>query len=76
MIDTTGFPRLARSLLGRRPPPSRPPIDLEPASVYEVVTRQMVDDLVRELTATRQRVDSLFYLVAAAVLGEILSRIV
>jgi len=36
----------------------------------------MVEDLVREVTATRQRVDSLFYLVVAAVIGEILSRIV
>lgn len=76
MIDTTGIPRLARTILGRRDPPTRPPLDLDPASVYEVVTRQMVDDLTREVTATRQRLDSLFYLVAAAVLGEIISRLV
>jgi len=76
VIDTTRIPRLARVLLGRRPEPPRRPVDLDPASVYEVVTRQMVEDLVREVTATRQRVDSLFYLVVAAVIGEILSRIV
>ncbi len=75
MIDTT-IPRLVRTILGRRDPPAHRPLDLDPASVYEVVTRQMVDDLTREVTATRQRVDSLFYLVVAAVLGEILSRMI
>lgn len=69
--DSASIPRAVR-----RPTQSRQPLDLEPASVYEVVTRQMVDDLIREVTAARQRIDSLFYLVAAAVLGEIITRLI
>lgn len=76
MIDPTTIPRLARSLLARRESPARPPLDLDPLSVYEVVTRQMVDDLTREVVATRQRVDALFTLVLAALLGELLSRMI
>ena len=60
----------------RGPAPPRRRVDLDPEAVHEAVPRQMVEALVREVTATRQRVDSLFYLVVAAVIGEILSRIV
>ena len=52
----------------------QPPLNLEPATTYEVVTRQMVEDLIREITAVRQRVDSLFYLVIAAIAGNVLLR--
>ncbi|MCO5177814.1 MAG: hypothetical protein M9890_12730 [Thermomicrobiales bacterium] len=75
MHDLTGMQRPAREHTGPRDTPSNAALDLQPASVFEVVTRQMVDDLIREVSATRQRVDALFYLVIAAVLGDILSRL-
>lgn len=75
MHDLTDTQHPARSIPGRRDKPPNGGLDLQPASVFEVVTRQMVDDLIREVSATRQRVDALFYLVIAVVLGEILSRL-
>lgn len=63
--------RLAKLVRERR---ARPPLNLDPATTYEVVTRQMVEDIVREVTAVRQRVDSLFYLVIAAIAGNVLLR--
>ena len=63
--------RLAGLIRSHRP---QPPLNLEPATAYEVVTRQMVEDLIREVTAVRQRVDSLFYLVIAAIVGNVLLR--
>jgi hypothetical protein len=53
-----------------------PPVSLDPTSTYEVITRQMVEDLTREVTAIRQRVDSIFYLVIAAIIGNLLMRLV
>ena len=76
MHDLTGVQRPSREIPGQRDTPPSAPLDLQPASVFEVVTRQMVDDLIREVSATRQRIDALFYLVIAVVLGEILSRLV
>ncbi len=75
MHDLTGVQRPPREILGQRDTPPSAPLDLQPSSVFEVITRQMVDDLIREVSATRQRVDALFYLVVAVVLGEILSRL-
>lgn len=65
--------RLARRIRDRG---ARSALNVEPATTYEVVTRQMVDDLIREVTAVRQRVDSLFYLVIAAIVGNILLRVI
>lgn len=63
--------QLAGLIRSHRP---QPPLNLEPATTYEVVTRQMVEDLIREVSAVRQRVDSLFYLVIAAIVGNVLLR--
>lgn len=60
----------------RSVPPAHLPVSLDPATTYEVVTRQMVEDLTREVTAIRQRVDSIFYLVIAAIIGNLLMRMV
>lgn len=50
-------------------------VDLSPATAHEAVTRQMVIDLSSEIGDLRRRVDSLFYLVIAAVVGDVLGRI-
>jgi hypothetical protein len=65
--------RLARTIRrGRR----RRAVNLDPATTYEVVTRQMVDDALRELATVRQRVDSLFYLVIASIVVDVVMRLV
>ena len=64
--------KLARTI--RRHRQSRP-VNLDPATTYEVVTRQMVDDALRELAAVRQRVDSLFYLVIASIAVDVVMRL-
>ena len=68
--------RLARLVRehGARRQPER--VNLEPASAYEAITRQMVDDLVRELSAVRTRLDSLFYIVVGSVVVDVFVRIV
>jgi hypothetical protein len=55
--------------------PPRPRLNLDPLSTYEVLTRQMVDDLTREVSATRQRVDTLFYLVIGSIVLDVLARL-
>lgn len=51
-------------------------VDLSPASAYEAVTRQMVNDLAREIGHLRRRVDSLFYVVVSAIVVDVLLRLV
>ncbi len=60
-----------RRVTSERPPP----LNLDPATAYEVVTRQMVDDLIREFAATRQRVDTIFYLVISSIVLDMLIRL-
>lgn len=50
-------------------------VSLEPASAYEAVTRQLAEDLQRELTTLRTRVDQLLSIVVASVLVDALLRI-
>jgi hypothetical protein len=66
---------LGRVLRARRNA-GRPVVNLDPATAYEVVTRQMVEDLARELTAVRQRIDSIFYLIAGALAVNVIMRLV
>lgn len=51
-------------------------VDLRPSSAYEAVTRQMVNDLVREIGDMRRRLDSLFYVVVSAIVVDVLIRLV
>jgi hypothetical protein len=69
-------PEIRRTAMRRRRPPlALPTVDLDPATAYEVLTRQMVDDLTREVTATRQRVDTMFYLIMASIAIDVLLRL-
>jgi len=49
---------------------------LEPTSAHEAVTRQMVEDLARELVALRSRLDSIFYIIVGSIVVDVLLRLV
>jgi hypothetical protein len=50
------------------------PIDLRPATAYEVVTRQMVESLAAELHEIKTRLNSLLFMMAGAIVLDILGR--
>lgn len=52
-----------------------PPLDLDPRSTYEVLTRQMVGDLADELREIRQRVNGLIFVTATAVITDVVLRL-
>ena len=51
------------------------PLDLDPRSAYELLTRQMVSALADELREIRQRVNGLIFLTIGAVLADIVMRV-
>jgi hypothetical protein len=53
----------------------RPAVDLEPASAYELVTRQIVVRLDRDVRALRKRIDALIFMVLSAIVAEAVSRL-
>jgi hypothetical protein len=61
-----------RQLVKRQAPPE---VQLEPASAFEAITRQMVDDLRGEILALRARLDSLFSVVIGAIVLDLLLRL-
>jgi hypothetical protein len=63
--------RSAEPLHGRRPRSSLPKVDLEPASTYEVVTRQMVESLADDLREIKGRLNGLLWMIAGAMVLEI-----
>jgi hypothetical protein len=50
-------------------------LSLEPATAYEVVTRQMVLDMGEDLREIKSRLNGLLFMVAGAVLLEIITRV-
>ena len=57
---------------GRR---DEPPLNLDPRSAYEVLTRQMVAALTEELREIRQRVNGLIFITVAAVIADVVVRL-
>ncbi len=57
---------------GERRPPG---MDLGPASVYEALTRQMVEQVIDELDEIKGRLNGLLFLVAGAVVVDALARL-
>ncbi len=57
---------------GRR---DEPPLNLDPRSAYEVLTRQMVATLTEELREIRQRVNGLIFITVAAVIADVVVRL-
>jgi hypothetical protein len=54
---------------------ARSALSLDPATTYEVVTRQMVEDLSREVTGVRKRVDAMFWVVITSIVVDVLLRL-
>jgi len=50
-------------------------VDMRPGSAYEAVTRQMVEGLERELHEIRQRLDGLLFMVAGALVVDVVLRV-
>lgn len=53
-----------------------PPIDLEPKSAYEVITREKVEHFADELKEIRYRVNGIFYLVISGLAMDVLLRLI
>jgi hypothetical protein len=51
-------------------------VDDRPRSVYEVVTRRMLEDLKEDVSEVKGRVNTLLWLVAGAVVLEMVVRLV
>ncbi|HET8523663.1 MAG TPA: hypothetical protein VFL82_10525 [Thermomicrobiales bacterium] len=67
--------RAGDPLHSRRPRSSLPKVDLEPASTYEVVTRQMVESLADDLREIKGRLNGLLWMIAGAMVLEIALRL-
>jgi len=65
--------RAVRPEDGRPERPAR--LDLEPATAYEVVTRQMVEALGADLREIKSRLNGLLFLVAGAVVVDLALRL-
>jgi hypothetical protein len=50
-------------------------LDLNPKSVYEVVTRQMLEALAEDVQKMRERIDALFFLAAGSIVVDLLLRL-
>lgn len=50
------------------------PLDLRPATAFEVITRQMVESLTEELRDIKSRLNGLIFMMIGAILLEIVSR--
>jgi hypothetical protein len=66
-------PACPTSVAPEREPPSDP-VNLEPATTYEVLTRRMVEDLASEVSAIRNRIDTMFWVVIVSVVTDALLR--
>ena len=57
-----------------RPNEHTTPVDLDPKSTYEVITREKVEHIGDELKEIRHRVNGIFYLVIGSVLMDLVPR--
>lgn len=55
-------------------PPPREPVDLQPASTYEAITRQMVEALANDMKEVKSRTNNIFYVVIGSILIDMLTR--
>lgn len=56
------------------PFPGKEGLELGPGSAYEMVTRTKVDELTTEVKEIRARIDGIFWLIAGAIVVEVLLR--
>ena len=55
--------------------PGRPAVEMGPASAYEAVTRQMVEGLGEELREIKSRLNGLVFMVAGAIVVDVVLRV-
>jgi len=66
--------QLTRRLV--RPTPPRPPLpEVQPCCAYELVTRQMLEDMRAELAELKARVNGLLFMLAGAILLDVILRL-
>jgi hypothetical protein len=53
---------------------ARDPVDLTPGTAYEVVTRAKVEELATDVKEIRDRIDGIFWLIAASIVVQIALR--
>lgn len=53
---------------------ARDPVDLAPGTAYEVVTRAKVEELSTDVKEIRDRIDGIFWLIAASIAVQIALR--
>ena len=63
------LPRARRELQ-----PATDPVNLDPATAYEVLTRRMVEDLAADVASMRGRIDTMFWVVIVSVVTDALLR--
>ncbi len=67
--------RRGRARRDQPPEPPPEPLDVNPRSVYEIVTRQMLEALSDDVKAVRERVDALFFMLVASIAIDLLLRL-
>ncbi len=67
--------QLTRGLVRSAPPrPTRP--EVQPCCAYELVTRQMLEDMRAELAELKARLNGLLFMLAGAILLDVILRLV
>jgi hypothetical protein len=69
-------PNITRPTTGDHPTGEDEPLDDRPRSVYELITRRMLDELRADLDEIKGRVNTLLWLTIGAVLIDVIMRIV
>jgi len=59
----------------RRRPSTAGTVSLAPCCAYELQSRQLIEELTRELTELRQRLNGLLFLIAGAIVADIVLRL-
>lgn len=61
---------------GQRPAPAEDGVDQEPRSVYEVLTRQMLEQVKADVNEIKSRINALTWTIIGAVFVELVMKVV
>ncbi len=65
-----------RRWAGHEPPGEERAVDDRPRSVYEMLTRRMLEELREDVAEVKGRVNTLLWLVAGAIVVDLVSKVV